>query len=105
MKVSPCPARACDSFGHQMRSSSRGTQLLLRPLLSSRPLPPAPPGQEARASESPRQPTANVSVRSLLLAGAYPLVPKERVPQSVDPVRLYGEYTPISLLQGEPNSA
>lgn len=38
---------------------------------------------------------------ALLLAGAYPLIPPDKVPKSVrNPGALYGEFTPVTLLQG-----
>ena len=54
--------------------------------------------QEVRAAESPREKLAPLSVRTLLLAGAFPLVPRDKVPQGTDPLRLYGEFTPVTLL-------
>eukprot|EP00887_Chlorella_sp_A99_P004268 scaffold15.g4268.t1 len=54
--------------------------------------------QERLAGESPRSKHAMLSVRALLLAGAFPLVPRDRMPPGTDPVRLYGEYTPVTLL-------
>ena len=54
----------------------------------------------AGASGSPRAPTADVSVRSLLLGGAFPLVPKDKVPVGVSPGALYGDATPVTLLAG-----
>jgi hypothetical protein len=45
-------------------------------------------------------PHAEVSVRALLLAGAYPLIPADKVPKSVSPGSLYGEFTPVTLMQG-----
>ena len=42
-----------------------------------------------------------VSVRTLLLAGAYPLVPADVVPASMDPGRVYGEFTPNALIGGD----
>lgn len=58
--------------------------------------------QEVRAGSGPRAgETAEISVRSLLLAGAFPLIPPEKVPKSVrNPGALYGEFTPVTLLQG-----
>jgi hypothetical protein len=58
--------------------------------------------QEVRAAASSRaDPTAPVTVRALLLAGAFPLVPPEKVPPTVrNPAALYGEFTPVTLLQG-----
>jgi hypothetical protein len=58
--------------------------------------------QEVRAATAgPRSdPTAPVSLRALLLAGAFPLIPPEKVPPSVRPGLLYGEFTPMTLRQG-----
>lgn len=58
--------------------------------------------QEVRAASGPRAgETAEVSVGALLLAGAYPLIPPDKVPKSVrNPGALYGEFTPVTLLQG-----
>lgn len=57
--------------------------------------------QEQRAALGPgRSESEEVSVRSLLLAGAFPLVPKDWVPAGVSPGALYGEHTPISLSAG-----
>jgi hypothetical protein len=58
--------------------------------------------QEVRASAGPRpDPTSLLSVRALLLAGAFPLIPPDKVPKSVrNPAALYGEFTPVTLLQG-----
>ena len=56
--------------------------------------------QEVRAGSSPRSEAAEVSVRALLLAGAYPLIPADKVPKSVSPGSLYGEFTPVTLMQG-----
>lgn len=47
-----------------------------------------------------RSETEDVSVRSLLLAGAYPLVPKNMVPPGVNPGLLYGEHSPLTLISG-----
>lgn len=58
--------------------------------------------QEVRAEAGPRpDPTSLLSVRALLLAGAFPLIPPDKVPKSVrNPAALYGEFTPVTLLQG-----
>lgn len=57
--------------------------------------------QERRAALGPgRSESEEVSIRSLLLAGAFPLVPKDWVPTGVSPGALYGEHTPISLSAG-----
>ena len=59
--------------------------------------------QQVQAEKGPRaaDTAVEVSVRALLLAGAYPLVPPEKVPSSVrNPGALYGEFTPVTLLQG-----
>lgn len=50
--------------------------------------------QEVRKSEE------SVCTRTLLLAGAFPLVPSDKVPKSTDPGRLYGEFTPNALVSG-----
>ncbi len=58
--------------------------------------------QELRAAAGPRaDEPVNVTVQALLLAGAYPLIPPDKVPPSVrNPGALYGEFTPVTLLQG-----
>lgn len=57
--------------------------------------------QEIRAATSPRaDPTALITLRALLLAGAYPLIPPDKVPSNVRPGALYGDFTPVTLLQG-----
>jgi hypothetical protein len=56
--------------------------------------------QEERAAAGPAERRADgeaVSVRTLLLAGAFPLVPRDRVPAGVNPALLYGEHTPLTL--------
>lgn len=60
--------------------------------------------QEVRASgTSPRDANADVTVRALLLAGAFPLVPKDAVPGAMDVRKMYGEGTPMALmLEGVP---
>lgn len=60
--------------------------------------------QELRAtSASPRETPVPVSVRALLLAGAYPLVPKNVVPPSIDLRKMYGDGTPLALaIDGAP---
>lgn len=56
--------------------------------------------QEVRAATTPRaDPTALVSLRALLLAGAFPLIPPDKVPKSTRIGALYGEFTPVTLLQ------
>lgn len=56
--------------------------------------------QEQRASTRSEAPPL-VSVRALMLAGAFPLIPADKVPPSVrNPGALYGEFTPVTLLQG-----
>ena len=50
--------------------------------------------QEVRKSEE------SVSTRTLLLAGAFPLVPSDKVPASTDPGKMYGEFTPNALISG-----
>lgn len=54
-----------------------------------------------RNSLDVRKEEEKVSVRALLLAGAYPLVPADAVPQSTDPGRVYGEFTPNALIGGD----
>ena len=59
--------------------------------------------QESRASVpagSGRKETEEVSVRTLLLAGAYPLVPRDRVPPGIHAGLLYGEHSPLTLIAG-----
>lgn len=59
--------------------------------------------QERRAEMGPaaaKKDSEEVSVRALLLAGAYPLVPKDRVPPGIEPGALYGEHTPMTLTAG-----
>jgi hypothetical protein len=59
--------------------------------------------QEHRATAAPgapRKDSEEVSVRALLLAGAYPMVPKDRVPPGVNPGLLYGEHSPHVLIAG-----
>ena len=59
--------------------------------------------QELRAAVSPgagRSEVEEVSVRALLLAGAYPLVPKDKVPVGINPGLLYGEHSPMVLIAG-----
>lgn len=57
--------------------------------------------QEVRAGGGPRQDAAvALSLRALLLAGAYPLIPPDKIPKGVNPGSVYGEYTPVTLLQG-----
>ena len=59
--------------------------------------------QEKRATVpagSGRSETEEVSIRSLLLAGAYPLVPNNMVPPGVNPGLLYGEHSPLTLIAG-----
>lgn len=55
--------------------------------------------QERRATgESPREAKVPVSARTLLLAGAFPLVPSNLLPRGMDPRKLYGEFTPLALV-------
>lgn len=55
---------------------------------------------QVRAATTPRaEPTTLVSLRALLLAGAYPLIPPEKVPKNTRIGALYGDYTPVTLLQ------
>lgn len=62
--------------------------------------------QEMRATATDRgDATAMVSLRALLLAGAYPLIPPEMVPKNVQPGSLYGAFTPVTLLQGMGDAA
>jgi dynamin 1/3 len=59
--------------------------------------------QERRATAAPgtvRKESEEISVRALLLAGAYPMVPKDRVPPGVNPGLLYGEHSPHVLIAG-----
>lgn len=56
---------------------------------------------DRRNSLDVRRDEEKVSVRTLLLAGAYPLVPADAVPQSTDPGRVYGEFTPNALIGGD----
>lgn len=56
---------------------------------------------DVRNSLNQRAEEEKVSVRTLLLAGAYPLVPEDAVPASTDPGRLYGEFTPNALIGGD----
>jgi dynamin 1/3 len=60
--------------------------------------------QEHRAEQGEqgkgRSEAEEVSVRALLLAGAFPLVPKDRVPTGLHPGSLYGEHTPLALVAG-----
>ena len=56
---------------------------------------------DLRNSQDVRRDDEKVSVRTLLLAGAYPLVPADAVPQSTDPGRMYGEFTPNTLIGGD----
>ncbi|KAL4421810.1 hypothetical protein ABPG77_001599 [Micractinium sp. CCAP 211/92] len=56
--------------------------------------------QEVRAATTPRaEPTTLVTLRALLLAGAFPLIPPEKVPKNTRIGALYGEFTPVTLLQ------
>lgn len=57
---------------------------------------------DVRNSRESRADSESVSVRALLLAGAFPLVPKNFVPAGTNPGLLYGEFTPISLASGAP---
>ncbi len=52
------------------------------------------------ASGAVRKETEEISIRALLLAGAYPMVPKDRVPVGVNPGLLYGEHSPHVLIAG-----
>ncbi|KAL4448267.1 hypothetical protein ABPG75_005486 [Micractinium tetrahymenae] len=62
--------------------------------------------QEIRAATSPRaEPTALVTLRALLLAGAFPLIPPEKVPKSTRIGALYGDFTPVTLLQSVGDAA
>ncbi len=59
--------------------------------------------QEHRATAGPgavRKESEDISIRALLLAGAYPMVPKDRVPAGVNPGLLYGEHSPHVLIAG-----
>jgi len=56
---------------------------------------------DVRNTQQVRREEEKVSVRTLLLAGAYPLVPSSAVPKSTDPGRLYGEFTPNALVGGD----
>ncbi len=56
---------------------------------------------DVRNSLNQRKDEEKVSVRTLLLAGAYPLVPADVVPASMDPGRVYGEFTPNALIGGD----
>lgn len=56
---------------------------------------------DIRNTQEVRKEEEKVSVRTLLLAGAYPLVPSNAVPKSTDPGRLYGEFTPNALVGGD----
>jgi hypothetical protein len=61
--------------------------------------------QEARAGDpagAGRMEAWPVSVRALLLAGAFPLVPRDRVPTGVNPAAPYGEFTPLTLAEKGP---
>ena len=60
---------------------------------------------DVRNSLNQRKEEEKVSVRTLLLAGAYPLVPADAVPQSLDPGRVYGEFTPNALIGGDAKKA
>jgi len=52
------------------------------------------------ASRAMRKDGEEISVRALLLAGAYPMVPEDRVPPGVNPGLLYGEHSPHVLIAG-----
>ncbi|KAL4518145.1 hypothetical protein Ndes2526A_g01405 [Nannochloris sp. 'desiccata'] len=52
------------------------------------------------ASGGMRKESEEISIRALLLAGAYPMVPKDRVPPGVNPGLLYGEHSPHVLIAG-----
>lgn len=55
---------------------------------------------QVRAATTPRtEPTTLVTLRALLLAGAFPLIPPEKVPKNTRIGALYGEFTPVTLLQ------
>lgn len=54
-----------------------------------------------RSNQDSRGEMDKISVRSLLLAGAFPLVPRDLVPASTNPAMLYGEFTPGVLVSGE----
>lgn len=56
---------------------------------------------DVRNTQEVRKESEKVSVRTLLLAGAYPLIPSTAVPKSTDPGRLYGEFTPSALVGGD----
>jgi hypothetical protein len=56
---------------------------------------------DVRNTQQVRKEEEKVSVRTLLLAGAYPLVPSSAIPKSTDPGRLYGEFTPNALVGGD----
>jgi dynamin GTPase len=60
---------------------------------------------DVRNSLDQRKDEEKISVRTLLLAGAYPLVPSDAVPHSTDPGRLYGEFTPNALIGGDAKKA
>ncbi len=51
-------------------------------------------------SDAPLGAGTAVTLRTLLLAGAFPLVPRDKLPPGTDPLRLYGEFTPTTLVQG-----
>lgn len=53
---------------------------------------------DLRNATDSRATEAKVSVRTLLLAGAFPLVPKNLVPPSINPGRIFGEFTPSALV-------
>ena len=54
--------------------------------------------QEIRASSGQPKEHEKVSVRTLMLAGAFPLIPQNMVPESIDPGAIYGDYTPVTLV-------
>lgn len=56
---------------------------------------------DVRNTQEHRKAEEQISVRTLLLAGAFPLVPADVVPSSTDPGRLYGEFTPNALAGAE----
>lgn len=60
--------------------------------------------QESRAEMDTAKARAkerdSLSIRTLLLAGAFPLIPQNWIPSSIDPGAVYGEHTPIALLSG-----
>jgi hypothetical protein len=57
--------------------------------------------QEVRAAAPTHADTAaDVSLRALLLAGAFPLIPPEKLPRNLRPGAMYGDFTPVTLLAG-----